>query len=167
VLTGPDLPLILAAVEPLESIYRSSNTYPHLVATGLAGASPHASDAELAAAARTLLDQVYADELSAIHDRFELRSSDGRASTDLATLARAATYGAVETLLVDIDEKVPGHVDDETGAVTLAEEDDAVSYGVIDEIAGRVLLSGGRVLAVRGPDLPGGAPAAGILRYAT
>jgi hypothetical protein len=108
---------------------------------------------------------VYADELSAILDRFELRSSDGRASTDVATLARAATYGAVETLLVDIDEKVPGHVDDATGAVTLA-EDDAASYGVVDEIAGRVLLSGGRVLAVRGADLPGGASAAGILRYA-
>jgi hypothetical protein len=83
----------------------------------------------------------------------------------VATLARAATYGAVETLLVDIDEKVPGHLDDETGAVTLA-EDDAASYGVVDEIARRVLLSGGRVLAVRRPDLPGGAPTAGILRYA-
>jgi Bacterial archaeo-eukaryotic release factor family 11 len=165
VLTGLDLPLILAAVEPLESIYRSLNTYPHLVATGLPGASPQASDGELAAAARKLLDQVYADELSAILDRFELRSSDGRASTDVATLARAATYGAVETLLVDIDAKVPGHLDDATGAVTLA-EDDAASYGVIDEIAGRVLLSGGRVLAVRSPDLPGGPPAAGILRYA-
>jgi Bacterial archaeo-eukaryotic release factor family 11 len=165
VLTGLELPLILAAVEPLESIYRSLNSYPHLVATGLPGASAQASDAELAAAARKVLDEVYAAELSAIHDRFELRSSDGRASTDVATLARAATYGAVETLLVDIDEKVPGQLDDETGAVTLA-EDDAASYGVIDELARRVLLSGGRVLAVRGPDVPGGAPAAGILRYA-
>jgi hypothetical protein len=60
---------------------------------------------------------------------------------------------------------VPGHVDDESGAVTFA-EDDAVSYGVVDEIARRVLLSGGRVLAVRGPDVPGDGPVAAILRYA-
>jgi hypothetical protein len=165
VLTGLELPLILAAVEPLESIYRSLNSYPHLVATGLPGSPHQTPDGELAAAAREVLDGVYEHELSAILDRFELRSSDGRASTDVATLARAATYGAVETLLVDIDEKIPGQVDDETGAVTLA-EDDAASYGVIDEIARRVLLSGGRVLAVRKPDLPGGAPAAAILRYA-
>jgi hypothetical protein len=49
--------------------------------------------------------------------------------------------------------------------VTFA-EDDAVSYGVVDELARRVLLTGGRVLAVRGPDIPGGGPLAGILRYA-
>jgi hypothetical protein len=61
---------------------------------------------------------------------------------------------------------VPGFVDDETGAVTFAEEDDAVSYGVVDEIVRRALLSGGRVLEVRAPDVPGGGPVAAILRYA-
>jgi release factor family 11 len=165
VLTGLELPLILAATEPLESMYRSVNTYPHLVEPGLRGSPDNATDQELAAAARAVLDEVYASELSVLRDRFELRFSHDRASTDVATVARAATYGAVDTLLVDIDEKVPGHVDDESGAVTFA-EDDAVSYGVVDEIARRVLLSGGRVLAVRRPDVPGGGPVAAILRYA-
>jgi hypothetical protein len=164
VLTGLELPLILAATEPLESIYRSLNSYPHLVETGIPGSPDGATDEELAARARTLLDEVYAGELSAMRDRFELRFSHGRASTDVATVARAATYAAVETLLVDIDEKVPGRLDEETGAVTFA-EDDAVSYGVLDEIARRVLLSGGRVVAVRSPDVPGGGPIAAILRY--
>ncbi len=76
----------------------------------------------------------------------------------------AATHAAVDTLLVDIDEKLPGTVDD-GGAVTFA-EDDAISYGVVDEIAKRVLLAGGRVLAVRAPDLPSESPLAAILRYA-
>jgi Bacterial archaeo-eukaryotic release factor family 11 len=165
VITGLELPLILAATEPLDSIYRSVNSYPHLVETGLRGSPEGATDEELAAGARTILDEVYASELSAIRDRFELRFSHGRASTDLTTVARAATYGAIDTLLVDIDEKLPGRVDEETGAVTFA-EDDASSYGVVDEIARRVLLSGGRVLAVRGPDVPGGGPFAAILRYA-
>ncbi len=164
VLGGLELPLIVAAAEPLDSIYRSTNSYPHLVDTGLGG-SPDASDEELAAAARTILDELYARELSAIRDRFDLRASHDRASTDVATLARAATYGAVDTVLVDIDEKLPGYVDEQTGAVTFA-EDDAASYGVVDEIARRVLLSGGRVLAVRGSDVPGGGPVAAILRYA-
>jgi hypothetical protein len=34
------------------------------------------------------------------------------------------------------------------------------------EIARRVLLARGRVLAVRNPDMPGGGPVAAILRYA-
>jgi hypothetical protein len=37
---------------------------------------------------------------------------------------------------------------------------------VVDEIARRVLLTDGRVLAVRRDDIPGGAPVAAILRYA-
>jgi hypothetical protein len=165
VLTGLELPLILAATEPLQSIYRSLNSYPHLVEAGVRGSPEGASDEELAAASRTVLDRVYSAELAAIRDRFDVRFAHGRASSDMATVARAATYGAVDTALVDIDEKVPGYVDDESGAVTLA-EDDASSYGVVDEIARRVLLSGGRVLAVRSTDVPGGGPVAAILRYA-
>lgn len=165
VLTGLELPLILAATEPLDAIYRSVNSYPHLVASGIPGSPGDASDAELSAAARTVLDEVYARELKAIRELFDLRASHERASTDVATVARAATYGAVDTLLVDIDEKVPGQVDEETGAVTFA-DDDAVSYGVVDEIARRVVLSGGRVLAVRGADVPGAGAVAAIFRYA-
>jgi hypothetical protein len=165
VLTGLELPLILAATEPLASIYRSLNSYPHLAEPGIPGNPEAVSDDDLAAAARTVLDEVYAAELSAIRDLFDLRFSRDRASTDVATVARAATYGAVDALLVDIDEKLPGYVDEDSGAVTLA-EDDAVSYGVVDELARRVLLTGGRVLAVRGPDIPGGGPLAAILRYA-
>lgn len=165
VLTGLELPLILAAAEPLASIYRSLNSYPHLVAAGIPGNPEAASDDDLAAAARAVLDGVYADELAAVRDLFELRSAHGRGSTDVATVARAATQGAVDTLLVDVDEKLPGHVDEDSGAVTFA-ADDAVSYGVVDEIARRVLLTGGRVLAVRAPDIPGGGPLAAILRYA-
>jgi hypothetical protein len=69
-------------------------------------------------------------------------------------------------VLVDIDDVVPGAVDEETGAVTFEETDDAVAYGVVDEIARRVWLYGGHVLAVRREDVPGGGAAAGILRYA-
>ena len=165
VIGGLELPLILAATEPLESIYRSLNSYPHLVDSAIRGNPERTSDVELAAAARTVLDEVYARELSAVQQLFEQRFSQDRASTDVATVARAATYGAVDTAVVDIDQKVPGHVDEDSGAVALAPDDDASSYGVVDEIARRVLLSGGRVLAVRGPEVPGGGPLAAILRY--
>jgi hypothetical protein len=165
VLAGLELPLILAATEPLESIYRSLNTYPHLAEKGLDGNPEAFSDTDLAAEARAVLDDVYARELAALRDLFEERLAQGRASADVATVARAATYGAVDTLLVDIDEKVPGYVDEESGAVTPA-EDDASSYGVVDEVARRVLLSGGRVLAVRQADIPGSGSVAAILRYA-
>lgn len=164
VLAGLELPLILAATEPMASIFRSLNSYPHLVEPGIRGNPDRMTDAELAAAVRPVLDEVYASELAALRDRFELRSSQNRASTDVATVARAATYGAVDTLLVDIENKVAGELDEESGAVTFS--DDAESYDVVDEIARRVLLNGGQVLAVRDVDVPGNGTIAAILRYA-
>lgn len=166
ILSGAGVPLILAATEPLDGIFRSVSTYPHLAATSVPGNPETTSASDLVSGARTVLDEVYAAQLREIHELYERREAEGRAATDVADVARAATYGAVDTVLADIDEVVPGSIDDETGAVTFASRDDAVSYGVVDEIVRRVWLSGGRVLAVRGNDIPGRGSVAAILRYA-
>jgi hypothetical protein len=165
-LNGLDLPLILAAAEPMDSIYRSVNSYPHLLEKSLPGNPDASSAAELTASARRLLDDLYAAELRTIHETYALRASQQRASADLADVARAATHGLVDTVLVDIDEVVPGRVDEETGAITIDDTDDAVNYGVADEIARRAWLNGGTVLAVRRDDIPGTGSVAAILRYA-
>jgi hypothetical protein len=165
ILSGLDLPLIVAGTEPLTSIFRSVSTYPHLAPGVIAGNPDTKSDGELADASRQLLDELYADELRRLHDRYEERVPQGRASDNLAAIARAATFGAVDTAFVDIDEAVPGFVDEADGALMLDDSDDAVNYGIVDEIARRVLLTRGRVLAVRREDVPGDGPAAAILRY--
>ena len=145
---------MLAAAEPMDSVYRSVNSYPHLVAAPLSGSPDALSDAELAERARGVLDDLHDAELRAIRETYALRVAQRRASGDIADVARAATFGLVDTVLVDIDEVVPGHIDDETGAVTFGDTGDAVNYGLVDEIARRVWLSGGRVLAVRRSDIP-------------
>jgi hypothetical protein len=68
-------------------------------------------------------------------------------------------------LLVDIDAAVPGFVDEKTGSVEFVDTDDARSYGVVDEIAGRALASGARILGDRKTDIPEGKELAAILRY--
>ena len=85
------LPLILAATEPLDAIYRSLNSSPALAASGIRGNPEALTDDELAAAARSVLDELYAAELAAVRATFEPRFHEGRASSDVATVARAAT----------------------------------------------------------------------------
>jgi hypothetical protein len=165
VLSGRETPLILAATEPLGPIFRAVNTYPALLAEGIAASPDRMSDGELAASARPVLDGHYAAEIEAAKALYRTRFGQHRATTDLQTAARAATLGAVALLLVDIDQVVPGTVDETDGAVSLAAAADAASYGVIDEIAGRTILAGGKVLAVRRADIPDGAPLAAVLRY--
>jgi hypothetical protein len=165
VLSGLDLPLILGTAEPLAGIYRSVNSYPNLTDAVIAGNPEETPDEELGRAARGILDTLYAAQLVELKDRMARRAAHGRAVTDLSDVARAATYGAVETLFVDIDQTVPGLVDDDTGAVTLSEADDAVTYGVVDEILRRALLSGAEIFAVRSDDMPGGGAVAAGVRF--
>lgn len=163
-LNGLDMPLILAASEPIDSIYRSVNSYPHLAPKTIAGGPETTPDAELAARARVVLDELYADQLRQLHEPYKRRSSEGRTLADVAEAARAATYEALDTVLVDIDEVIAGSVDERTGAVTFGEAGPD-RHGIVDEIARREWLAGERVLAVRRDDIPGRSPVAAILRY--
>lgn len=166
VLSGRSEPLILAATQPLLSLYRSVNSYAHLadavIETSPVNMPPH----ELGTRARGIVDGLNAASIADFGALFGERGAENRAVSDVAHAARAATFGAVETLLVDMDSVVPGIVDEDTGEVTLEKADSAASYDVIDEIAGRVLVNGGRVLAARRGDIPQGAELAAILRYA-
>jgi hypothetical protein len=166
VLAGRETPLILAATEPVGPIFRSVNSYPGLLDAGISASPDRMSESALASASRAILDGLYATQIEAACAHYQLRVGQNRASTDLQAVARAATFGAVELLLVDIDEVVPGTVDAIEGAVTLATKPGAESFGVIDEIAGRVILAGGKVLSVSRADMPDGAALAAVLRYA-
>jgi Bacterial archaeo-eukaryotic release factor family 11 len=127
ILPGANAPLILAATEPMDSIFRSVNSYAELAATSTRGNPEATTDADLAASARTVLDGVYASELAELYKLWDQRTGQGRTLTDVADVARAATFGAVDTVLVDIDAVVPGTVDEDTGAVTFAPESDTTS----------------------------------------
>jgi hypothetical protein len=163
-LAGSDIPLILAAAQPLASIYRSVNTYTRLAAATIEGNPETLTNEQLAARARTVLDGIYQDELADWRALFEARISDGRATTDIAQAARAATMGAVDSVLVDIDTSTPGRID-ERGAIAFSERASATNYGLVDEIAARVIATGGRVIGVRKADIPGGEVLAAVLRY--
>ncbi len=162
-LTGRDTPLVLAAAEPTDALFRSVNSYPDLLDESLPGNPEHLSPEELAAHTRPLLDRHYAAQLAELSDLFGKRGAEGRALTDVADVARAATFGIVDTVFVDIDVSLPGTLADDDGAVTFGTGDEGPD--VLDEIARRVLLTDGRVLAVRGAEVPGGGPVAAILRY--
>jgi hypothetical protein len=166
VLAGRQEPLILASVDALDAIYRSVNSYPHLLEPGLRGNPERQSAGELASAARDLLAENYRTRIADWHARYRERINEDRATTDLVRAARAATAGAIASLLVDMEQVVNGTVDETDGSVTFAEVASAETYGVADEVARRVLLTGGQVLSVRAGDMPEpGKPVAAILRY--
>lgn len=166
VLAGRQEPLILAATQPMNGIFRSVCSFGGLVEESIDTSPATMTPAEIAEAARPILDDLHASMIADVRDTFSARENEGRATKQIADAARAATFGAVETLLIDMDEALPGLVDETTGAVTFDDDASAVSYGIIDEIAGRVIKSGGTVHAVRRSEIPGEGSLAAILRYA-
>ncbi len=165
-LAGRDLPLVLAAADPLWSIFRSVNSYGHLADEGIAQSPAQMTDADIGAASRVVLDALNAARVAEVIALYDTRENEGRATSDIVMAARAATFGAIEVMLVDIDAVLPGTVDDATGVVTLADGESGKTYGVVDEIAARVIRNGGQVIGVRAADIPSGKPLAAVLRYA-
>ena len=165
VLAGRNTALVLAAAEPLASMFRSVNTYPGLVDEMIEGNPDQTTDVELEDAAIPILDWLYSRDRAAVIARYD-ELKPRLATTDVSYAAHAATAGAIDQLLVDLDAVVPGLVSDVDGSVTYAASDDAETYSVVDEVARRALYSGARVMGARKEELPDRAPLIAILRYA-
>src|SRR3981189_1657220 len=165
VLSQQNAPVVAAGGEPMASMFRSLNTYPRLADETIEGNPEQRTDAELEDAAIPILDRLYSRGLKAVialYDQLKPR----RATTDVSYAAHAATAGAVDQLLVDLDAVIPGLVSDLDGSVTYAASDDAETYSVVDEVARRALSTGARAMGPRREELPDRAPLTAILRYA-
>ena len=165
VLAGRDTLVILAATEPLGPIFRRVNSSPLLIKERISLSPDRLSESELAEAARAILDQHYRDQIGDARRLYETRLGERRATTSVDEAAGAATRGAVEVLLVDIDQTIPGTLRDTDGAVTRTAVANAQFYDILDEIAGRAILTGAKFLAVRKQNIPEEATLAAILRY--
>ncbi|QCU79354.1 hypothetical protein E7744_06100 [Citricoccus sp. SGAir0253] len=162
-INGSAHPLVLAASPDLEPAYREVNTYRRLVDESLGVNPASMSLRDLAARGREVLDRHYAAQLAAWRERFGTQRAHGRASAKLHEIAKAATAGQVDVLLFDLAAEREGTID-EFGEVTVADEPSAETYGLADEVAARVLRTGGTVKAVRSGDLPDGARIAATFR---
>lgn len=155
----------MVAHEPMRSIFLSICSYDNVLHGQPEGVSEDSTDAEIASASRQLIDTHYENQLQSVRETYSSRVNDRRASDSVSEVARLATFGAVETLLVNMDAAVPGTIDAVTGEVAFSETAGPDTYDVLSEIASRVIQTGGDVLSVRQNELPGSTPLAALLRY--
>jgi hypothetical protein len=158
------LPLILASSNDFGPSYRSVNSYPGLLDEGIEVHPDSLSRDELDSKAKAILDQHYGRELALWKDTFGTKRSQGLATSRFDDVARAAASAAIATLHFDAESTVEGTID-EQGVVEKAAEPGPNTYPLVDEIAARVLRSGGSVMGVRNRDMTDGSPVAAILRF--
>lgn len=157
------LPLVLSAAADLEPAYREVNAYRGLLDDGIDANPTSLSLDELEKRGRAILARHSGSELATWRENFGSLRANGLASSQLSDVAHAATAGLVDTLLFDLSSTEEGSID-EGGVVTIADEPGPTTYGLVDEIAVRVLRLGGTVKAVRREDLPDDKPVAATFR---
>ena len=140
------------ATEPLLSMFAS---YTNDIIK-IPGGSDVLKSEQIDATIREHLDEIYTQRVSAELDRIANDTSAGLVATELVDITRGAGAGMVDTFLFNVEESIPGSLDENTGEIiTLdvdGEDDDEETpqpTNLLSQISVLVLDHGGRVLAIR------------------
>lgn len=162
VLREEHAPLVLAAVDYLQPIYREANTYPGLVANGLDGSPDHLGEAALHDRAWKIVEPGFREHIQQACSRYHEAAAAGKATADLSKVVMAAYRGELETLFVALDQHRWGVVDPARGEVTLHEESQPGDGDLSNFAAIHTLRHGHVVYALPADKLPVRSCLAGI-----
>jgi Bacterial archaeo-eukaryotic release factor family 3 len=164
-LASKNSPLIIAAVDYLQAIYREVSHFGHVLDEGIYGNPDRARDDDIHEQALPIIEATRAVERKKLLERFGTLSQRELATDDLAGALRAAHEGRVEVLLVARGEERWGDFDTVSGSVNVAEERSPRSVGLVDLTARQTLLHGGAAYVLDRDEAPNGAATAAIYRY--
>lgn len=161
------VPLVLAAVEFEQAIYREANTYPHLVEHGVSGNPDGISDEELARAAWPIVAPLFRAVRESAAEQYRAFQANGRASAELEVVLPAAWQGRVDTLFAARGAPVWGSFTPETLELRRSTDNGRTpgDYDLLDEAARYTLSSGGTVYIVGPDEVPGPGEVAATFRY--
>jgi hypothetical protein len=164
-LASETAPLIIAAVDYLQPIYREVSHYGHVLDEGIYGNPDRARDDEIHEQALPIIAKARADEKEKLLDRFGSLAQRALATSDLPAALRAAHEGRVEVLLVATGEERWGIFDPATESVDIEGERTPETVGLVDLAARQTLLHGGAAYVLDGVEIPNESPIAAIYRY--
>ena len=165
VLRPHGFPLLLAGVEYLLPIYREVNTYPNLLAEGIAGNPELLSAEALQAHAWEMLQPYFLKARGEMMAQFNRLAGTGRTSQGIEEILPAASRGQVEKLLVATGVQVRGTYDIDSQVVELQDNSGNGSTDLLDLAAVQAVLNGAKVYTADRTAMPGDAPIAAIMRY--
>ncbi len=108
-----EVPLILATLSEHQSDFIELSHNDYLMKEGISKDPSSMDEKELREMAWKILEPRFNQNLEKTNDRFELSKSRELASEDISEIARAARDMRIDTLLVNLNKTVPGHIDPE------------------------------------------------------
>ena len=162
------IPMILAGVDSLLSVYREANTYQNLLQDGVTGSPERENLNELHEHAWKIAKPIFEESQKKAFEKYQQLSGQqsALATNDLSTAVKAAKFGQMETLFVPLGVQKWGRYDTANNKVILASEPSPENEDLLDLAAAETILNSGQVFAVPREQLPGTGDLAAILRYA-
>lgn len=158
-------PLLLAGVEELLPVYKTANTYPHLLNAIVPGNPDRVDPEDLRKRAWEIVEPLFTSKVQANRNRFSQFLGTGLASDRLESVATAAYHGRVDALFVARGVRTWGRFDYDTQAVEIHSAYQPGDQDLLDFAAAYTLLKGGEVYAVTPGAVPGGGQIAAAFRF--
>lgn len=140
-----DAPLLLVGVEYVLPIYRSVNSYPHLVAASLTGNADELPLAQLREQAVAALAPHFRAELEADLRSLEELAGTASVSHELAEIVPASHEGRLRVIFVAKETPAWGRFDPSSGRVDVHPERLPGDWDLTDVAVAETLLHGGKV----------------------
>lgn len=160
-------PVILAAVEENQAVYREASRTELLTEEGIEANVQYWSPEEVHGAGWPIARSQAQEIVDRALEIWERAGGSGKAESDVANLSHLVAQGRIRLLMAEKGRRVWGRRDPETGNVEFAreggEDPDAESVEILDALARGVLRHGGTVLPLSGQRMPAGGGAAGVL----
>jgi hypothetical protein len=161
-----ELPLILAALPEYHTHFRDISKNPFLIDEAIHKNADAMTRDQLRDEAWKLMEPRYHARLQQILDMYHAQKARAMATDDLTHAVEFATDGRIGTLIVEADRRIPGHIDGRMPRREAALRDGpAVDGDILDDLAERVLKTGGQVIVAPLGSMPTDTGLAAIFRY--
>ena len=111
-----------------------------------------------------IIEPYYRRQIDRVLEEFGRARATQQGSEDVNEVAQAAAFARVGTLLVDADKHIGGRLD-ATGRVEYGDMSEADFDDLLDDIAERVMKTGGQVLVMPADQMPSDTGVAAIYRF--
>lgn len=164
IMEGYHIPLIVAAVDNVFSMFKETSSYSNVYPEFVAGNPDHEDIILIHEKACDLLTP-YFNKKRNEHKRKYLESKD-LATSDLNEIIKASNSGSVETVFIKKGEVLWGEFNQDTNKVEIHNTKTSLDYCLLDFTARNTFLNGGSVFLEDQDDLPDtGSSANALLRF--
>jgi hypothetical protein len=160
------LPLILAALPEHHHTFKKVSKNSLLIPEGIQINPSAVNNEKLADLAWEVMEPFYLEKLNDMAESFGQAKANGKGSSEIKEVAKAATEGRIGTLLMEADKIIEMRITNlETGNTQKRNLEDPKINDLLDDLGELVIKMGGEVVVLPAEKMPSDTGLAAIYRY--